>query len=325
MEYRNCIRKLAHLLLAFGLFSANADPVFAQTIPLCETNVGVPGQLLDGYHGMVYSPVAFASVRTGGAQFQAYPDLQDGQGVLVSAGGFVIAARGEGTIANENLASDEGLIQFLQSDGTLVHECRVEIVAYDPVLHDLGKIQVGDCSGTLVAGLPLLVAGHAQVWAFPEEFAENSISPVNIADTSILSSSSIYLIGKTAGMVIHARITGQVGGTNQISLCPFTIFRPNEAFGASGLKVTDLCNDVNGLPMQFAVDQIAVVPIMDDTGLTVEDYWISISAEQVIEFVGRDQAQNAWIIKGITPGTGSLTFIPKLDKPQAQGCEVVVE
>jgi hypothetical protein len=324
MQYRNCIRKLAHFLLAFGLFSANAAPVFAQTIPLCETNVGVPGQLLDGYHGMVYSPVAFEHVRTEGAQFEAYSDLQDGLGVLVSAGSLVSASQDERTVANENRASDEGLIQFLQSNGTIAHQCRVVIVAYDPSLHDMATLQVGDCDLTQLAGLPQLVVDHAQVLAFAHEFEEISIAPVRIADTSTLSASSIYLVAKSVGVVVIAAIRGNFGEERSIRLCPFTAISPQEAFGDRGLNDEQICKDVNNMPMRLAVGQTAILVMPQGAEHPVSFTDFAISAPDVLETLGYEKMGNSWTIKAVAPGTSSLTAVTS-DGLQAMGCEVVVQ
>jgi hypothetical protein len=329
MQYRNCIRKLAHFLLAFGLFSANAARVFAQAIPQCETNVGVPGQLLDGNYGIVYSPVAFDRVEITGERVGAVSELRDGFGVLLGAGNFPHEPQEELSIAKFDLTADEALIAFAQRNGAIVHTCRVKVVAYEPAVHDFAAIKVGDCDLTQLAGLPQLVVDHAQVWTFSQDFEEFSVLSSQIADFSTYSTRVFNLQARSPGLFMLAVNWGKTDNSHTISLCPFTVVSAEDTLGDHGLNDNDICRDVNGGLMRLFVGQTAL--FSKSYGANPDSVYdeVETSTQSVLVVVGTDELQNAWIIKAIAPGTSSVTARTwdrfQDDGLQVKSCEVVVE
>jgi hypothetical protein len=317
------IKALAAVLAVFGLLAIKPSPVFANANVLCETNVGIKGQLLDGYNGMVYSPVAFDQMKTVGSPLQYWNENKDGLGVLVFAGDMLGTSKVDAA-GNAALAGNQALVTFTQGDGTVVHQCQVEVVTYDPAQHDLAKLQVGDCSMTQLAGMTQLVAGHAQVWVFPPDFEEISASPWRIADTSTLSASSFYLVAKTAGAVLITAIRRKFGEDRSISLCPFNVVTPQQAFGEQGLSDDEMCKDVKGAPVRLTVGQTAILPMSQGEEHPVSFTDFAISAPDVLASLGYEKTGNSWTITAIAPGTSSLTALTP-DGLHAMGCEVVVE
>lgn len=312
------IKALVAVLAVFSLLAIKATPAFAEAPALCETNVGVPGQLLDGFDGMVYSPVAFDQMKTVGSPLQYWNENKDGLGLLVFAGDMLGTSKVD-AVGNAALAANQALVTFTQGDGTVVHQCQVEIVAYDPALHDLAKLQVGDCSMTQLAGMTQLVAGHAQVWVFPPDFEEISASPWRIADTSTLSASSFYLLAKTAGAVVITAIRGEFGEDRSISLCPVNVIDQHQAFGEQGISDDVICKDATGAPMRLHMGQSAAISIPYG-----KDHELATSSPSLLDVSRFDESRNTRMITAIAPGISSITMIT-VDGLQGIGCEVVVQ
>ncbi len=189
------------LWLVLGLIAGGGTPVAAQSVEAvpagmapCRTTAGGDGLLFRGLYGMVYSPVDFAQARTEATGLTVIDALRDGPGV-VAVGGRAPAPT-DGEAPDEAV---EAVVTFLSGDGQLVHSCAVQVVPFDASLNDLAQLRSGACDLKRVAGLPHLLAGHAQVWETPLALAEAAIGPVRTADISTLSDRRLYVIGQSPG------------------------------------------------------------------------------------------------------------------------------
>lgn len=322
------------LWLVFGLAVVGGSPTASQTVDgeteavlPCVTNVGHDGQLLAATLGLIYSPVAFDSAQTDHPALFLDTEGRGRPGVL-ACGDCGPTGRQKGDDLSTATKARKALVEFTDSSDTVVHHCSVEIVDFDPAVHDLAELQAGDCNFTVAAGLSHLLAGHGQVLEFPQEQNEVGISPPYVADIATLSSRQVYLLGKSPGLatLIWMRKT-EVGATS-VNLCPIQVFSATDTLGVPKFEDKDICIDQTGVPMRLAVGQIVTVPLVrNDAGEVIfGDFEFSIGADAVADAksIMNDDGSKGLTIEAVGKGTTSLTIIPD-NGMRPQGCEIVVE
>jgi hypothetical protein len=313
------------LLLILGLAATEVAPVAAQTvanpveIPACRTTAGEDGLLFQGMFAMVYAPVEFESVRAEEGKLSLFPEVRDELGMLAES---------------KPGAATRAVIEFLAADGTVVHQCAVTGVTFDPEVQDLAQLQTGDCNLSLVAGRPQLVVGHAQVWeinwalppardAFGRARVEVGISDPSIADMSRFSERQLYLLGKSPGVTVLGSVVEEQDSSHSINLCPINVLTPAEVIGAEGPEDKDLCHDANGVPMRLSVGQTATMELREGDAQGIEVSEASTAAPDIADFSFAEGGTGA-TVKGLAPGSTSITLY-NTDAFIAQHCEVSVE
>jgi hypothetical protein len=300
------------LLLILGLGATDGAPVAAQTDPpaptACKTTAGDDGLLFQGFYGMVHSPVEFETIRVEDGRLTFYPELRDGLGSLAFGG---------------PVTANEAFVEFLAADGKVVHQCVVKIVAFDPEVHELTRLQAGDCKLKLVAGRQQLMAGHAQVWEFPQKPSERDIAPPLVADISTISNTRLYLLGKSPGVAVLAWTVDEADASQLINLCPIKVASPSEALGDDGPEDKDLCRDASGVQMRLSVGQTATMEFRDGDGQFIEFQEVVTAAPDIAEFSFAADGPGA-TLRGVAPGSTSITLLNH-DATIVQNCEVVVE
>jgi hypothetical protein len=310
------IRALTTLLAVIVLLAIKPAPVFAEAPMLCETNVGVPGQLFYRYSGMVYAPVAFEKIRIVGEPFRYQIENKDGLSVFVHAS---VPHDPDDAETNLGLAENESSVEFMQDNGRVAYQCRVQFVHLDPIMHEVAALRSGDCNMTQMAGLPQLTDGHSQVWALQEDFEEIRVTPPDIVNVTRLSARSFYLLPRRPGLVVVEVVRSVFDKERATSLCPFTVVTRQIALGVNGLKDQEICKDANGLPLRLSVGQSTEFPLSFD-----EEHEFATSAPTILDASRFDPVRNTMTIMGLAPGTSSLTVIT-VDGLQAKGCVVKVE
>jgi hypothetical protein len=306
-------------LLALGLAVAvlGAVPGRAQTVPPCRTTAGGDGLVFEGTYALIFAPVAFETVMTDAPEIVIVPEVRDGLGVLASG---------------DKVTAGSAVVDFL-TGGAVVHQCAVEVVAFDPQVHDPAQLQAGNCDLSVVAGRPRLMAGHGQVldidgapmptldaFGQPRSQIEMAISNPSIADFSALTDSRIYLLGKTTGLTSLLWMTAKADETFAINLCPITVVVPADVFGLEGPSEQDLCQDAEGGPMRLVVGQATGMRFPESQGMEV---WEStIAAPSIAEF-SFAQGGKSGTVEAHKPGTTSITLFGE-DEAVAVHCEVVV-
>ncbi|MCU0905120.1 MAG: pilus assembly protein N-terminal domain-containing protein [Tabrizicola sp.] len=320
--------------LVLGLAVVGGSPAASQTadseaeaVAPCVTNVGPGGQLLSETLGLIYSPVAFDAARTEETALSLSSEGGGSPGVLVCSE-CGPTGRPKGDDLSIPAKTRNALVEFTDSNDTVVHKCAVEIVDFDPAVHDLTELQVGDCDFTVLAGLSHLLAGHAQVLEFPQEHDSVGIWPPYVADQSTLSSRETYLLGKSPGLatLIWERKTAE--RLTSVNLCPVQVVSAIDALGVPKFEDKDICLDQNGVPMRLGVGQVVSVPLArNDAGDVIfGDFEFSIAADAVADAksVKDDSGSKSLTIEAVGKGTTSFTIIPD-NVMQPQGCEIIVE
>jgi Flp pilus assembly secretin CpaC len=308
------------ILFAFGLLFGTGLSATAQdaggVVPPCRTTAGPEGRLFVDTYAMVHSPVPFATATAVDGAVTLVPEVRDASGMLLM-GGLPRFSPEYGTGA----AVDE--IVFQDEAGQTVHQCRVELIAFDPAVHKLADLQSGDCNLRLLAGLPRLLAGHAQVWETPSDFSELLVDNPAIGDISTLSERRLYLLGKSPGIVVLVWIGGEPGAFTSINFCPFEVLGSGDALAAQAIGENDLCRDDAGQPMRLKVGQTARLHLNDPAGSPLEVWEASIAAPRIADFRFLGSAREA-TVTGSAPGSTSVTLFGAGGTP-VLACEIVVE
>jgi hypothetical protein len=293
--------------LAVGLTFAllGSGQLEAQTVPPCKTTAGDSGLFFAGTFALIFSPVAFDEVRSQGAEIQVFSDIRDGLGVLAYLG----------------KASEDNLVEFL-ADGAVAHQCQGRIVEFDPKRHDTAQLQSGDCGWQLVSGRKELLAGHAQVLEFPEDFSEISISAPRDVDISTLSSRLLYLHGNAPGLAVIAWFVEGEPGAYTINLYPITAISPEAVLAAGGPADAELCQDADGAPMRLGVGQVAGMEFRDAAGNEMEYGEASMADPTAVEFSFKDTRSAT--VTGLAPGWTSPTLVA-YNLELVTTCEILVE
>jgi hypothetical protein len=293
--------------LAVGLTFAllGSGQLEAQTVPPCKTTAGDSGLFFAGTFALIFSPVAFDEVRSQGAEIQVFSDVRDGLGVLSYLG----------------KPSEDSVVEFV-AEGAVVHQCLGRIVAFDPKRHDMAQLQSGDCGWQLVSGRKELLAGHAQVLEFPEDFSEISISAPRDVDISTLSSRLLYLHGNAPGLAVIAWFVEGEPGAYTINLCPITAISPEAVLAAGGPTDAELCQDADGAPMRLGVGQVARMAFRDAAGDAMEYQEAAMADATVAEF-NFDDTRGARVT-GLAAGWTSLTLVA-YSSEMVTTCEIIVE
>lgn len=324
MSVLRCPVSTGVLWLVLGLIAGGGTSVAAQSVEAvpagmapCRTTAGGDGLLFRGLYGMVYSPVDFAQARTEATGLTVIDALRDGPGV-VAVGGSAPAPT-DGEAPDEAV---EAVVTFLSGDGQLVYSCAVQVVPFDASLNDLAQLRSGACDLKRVAGLPHLLAGHAQVLETPLALSEADIGPRSTADMSILSDRRLYLIGQAPGPTAVLWTAEAADGSMPVNLCPFVVESPGAVFGPGGPKDEDLCKDEAGAPIRLAVGQTARTGFRDDNGQLIEFQEGAVAEPAIVDLRFTDGGKGA-MIEGLTPGSTSLTLL-SYDATVAKNCEIVV-
>jgi hypothetical protein len=300
------------LLWILGLGATDGAPVAAETDPpalaACKTTAGDDGLLFQDYHGMVHSPVEFETVRAEGSKLTFFPDMRDRLGSLAKAGPD---------------AAPEAVVEFVAADGTTVHQCVVKIVAFDPEVNELQRLQAGDCNLKLVAGRAQLMAGHGQVVELPQDLADATIGPISVAYYSPIIDRSLYLLGKSPGMAVLVWMAPEAEGAGGVNLCPLTVADPVVVLGAGGPDDKDLCRDANDAPIRLSVGQTAKTEFRDTDGKDTEFIDYVPAAPRIADF-SIDFGMTSGTVIGRAPRSTSITLFRR-DGSVGLQCEVVVE
>lgn len=206
--------------LAFGLTFAvlGAVPGEAQTVPPCKTTAGEDGLVFEGTYALIHAPVAFDTVTSDAPEIGIVPELESGLTVLALVG---------------KASADSVVVEFL-ADEAVVHQCAVTVVAFDPTIHYLARLEAGDCNLQLVAGNPQLVASHAQVLEAPREFWQLANTAEEVAKVSTLSARRLYMWGEAPGLTVLVWLEKDDLGSFAINICPMSVVSSTDGFGAKG-------------------------------------------------------------------------------------------
>ncbi|OYW51776.1 MAG: hypothetical protein B7Z10_05520 [Rhodobacterales bacterium 32-66-7] len=307
------------VFLVLGLSFLAVTPAAAQTVgeatEACETTAGPEGLLFAGTYAMVHAPVDFETARTAYPGVELVIPVRDGPGMLAFG------------IEGETSDADDNQVEFLDANGKVVHQCTVETVAFDPAIHKLAQLQDGDCNLKQAAGLPQLLAGHAQVWEVPRDLSEVSVNDTYIANLATMSARTIYLLGKTPGVVVFVWLEGEPDVTYSANLCPFEVLSVAEALGAAGIANPDICRDANGAMLGLSVGQTAQINLGDYAGDQVDDWEGMIAKETVADVVDYVGIPAGIVIEALAPGSTSVFFFSVTEEGESQShiCELVVE
>jgi hypothetical protein len=301
-------------LFACGLVLSLPGTAQAQSVPLCRTTAGDDGVVFEGTFSLIDAPVAFASAIFDVEGVQEYVTFRHGRTVLVQA------IENRPGRAFEPYAAK---LAFSAADGAIVHECAVRVVAYDPRVHDPAQLQAGDCNLTVIAGLPHLVMGHAQVIEMPRAFEKAVSGAPGIVGLTPLFERRIYSLGKRPGMTVLAWSERKPTGRLAVNLCPVPVASPTEGFGPDGPGDDVLCRDEQGAPMRLAVGQTARMVFRDARGQAMKYAEQSVANPAVAGFRFEPGARAGTVV-GLVRGSTSLTLLT-LDGETIVTCEIFVE
>jgi hypothetical protein len=294
-------------LFALGLALSLPGAVQAQTVPPCRTTAGEEGLLFEGTFSLIESPVDFEAVTSLPDHLKLFPDLRDGLAVLA---------------IGEHGPADRAVVVFT-AGGDEVHRCGVEIEKFDPNIHDRALLQSGDCTLSVVAGLPQLVMSHAQVIERPRAFEKLGVAAPDIADLATLSDRRVYLLGKMPGTTALVWAERAPSGSLDINLCPLLVASPEAGFGPDGPADDVLCQDESGAPTRLSVGQTARLVFRDANG-KVREYGENLVANPEVADFSFEFGAEAGTVTGVGPGSTSLTLLT-LDGETAVNCEISVE
>lgn len=315
---------LPTLLIAAVVFMGwSTGPTAAQTdfsisteVPACVTNLGSEGRLINGVPGMVFAPGHFDDVTITGTALEIFPTLRNELGVLIREEAFAKAGSAQ---------LEKAMVEFSRKDGMVVHRCNVEEVAYEPDFQDIERLQVGNCSFKLVAGMPTLIQGHLQVWEASVDAADFDVGPRAVMDVSSLSETMFMLVGKSPGISVVVWSENGEGDMSKTNLCPFRTLSTSEMRGTDSLADASLCRDTDGNPMRLSVGQNVTMrmPESDGRGFTIDEY--ALGDPKIARGTWSTAQVRLPVITGISPGTTSIIMLGYSSGVQARSCVVRVE
>jgi hypothetical protein len=315
-------------ILAFGsnAVAAQDSTETPPTLPPCQTNVGPDGAMLAGYYGMIYAPVAFDRVTAEGSGVTV-TDLRDGLGVL-SALGFVPMKKGAQPPLPVFNAAGEPVVRlrFVADTDTVVHACEVHVVTFDPAQYNMARMRIGTCDARLVAGMPELWAGHAQVWQSRGRNAGNFVARVKAMDTVTLDDDLVLQIGQVPGVAQMVWAQNRQDGTLQISLCPLEVVAATVGDAPRPIDDQYLCKDPQGKPLRLTAGEVATVRPLKADGSAFETTEYMLQEPEIAKATGFDKAYHGPIVQGVAAGSTSVVMLGfESNKQVALVCEVVVE
>ena len=310
------------VLLALCGNSLAAQNSEMSQLPPCETNVGSDGEMLEGFDGMIYAPVAFDQVKMEGGGLTVIAGLRDGLGVLARSG-FLPTKKGDQPPPEVLNERGEPIVrlEFIAGTDRVVHVCHVHLVAFDPARHDMAKLQRGNCDLKLVAGMAELRVGHVQAWQMPGDSEGNFVAPKTVMDLMTLDYGLVMPSGNAPGVALMGWTQKQQDGTQRTSLCPFEVMAAQEP-----IDDKYLCKDVQGKPLRLAVGAVATVMPLNADGTAFETNQYMLQDPTIAKATGFDKANHGPIVQGVRAGSTSVALLSGFSgKIVAAVCEVVVE
>ena len=305
---------IGFLILSGSAVLAQTLGATAEDVRACKTNLGSQGHWMSGLPGMVYAPVAYDDVKVAGTDLEVAPQVRNGLGVFV----------GPAFNAKEPAMAPTALVEFLRGNEGVVYRCTVSIVAYEPDLQDIETLKVGDCNLKLVAGLPQLMVGHAQVWEVPQDAEDFVFGPYKVMDASTLAARMFMPLGFSPGVSMVLWTTRNQDGGFHANLCPFRVFPVPKAGGLQSMGEKDLCQDSSGIPMRLSVGQEVTlqIPEGDERAFAMDEY--ALADPTIVESQGWNKVTKTPILKAISPGTTSVVLLSNAGGVQARVCEIQV-
>lgn len=319
--YRSICPYMYYFSLVFATLGLIATHGHAQSVPpntpVCLTNTGSEGKLFAGLYGTVVSPVPYANIQTNNESLTIYPSIRSGLGAVAypgevrgvySKGGPIENAAPKGTVTE---------LQFIQDDGAVVHRCWVEVIEFDPDVHDLDTTTVGNCTLQQLDGFADLLNGHAQIFEISGELSEIASVPERIVKVSPLTTRIIKVLGQSKGRGNFVWMVKNNGITDIGGICPLEVKSANEVSIEQLLKETPVCLDVNGTPLALAVGDTATLSLSEFAPSI--DHWAGaliqndppIMITTQMDIASRNEIDEFAIV---AKSVGSVTLIRELEK-----------
>ncbi|WP_298846798.1 hypothetical protein [uncultured Ruegeria sp.] len=249
------------------LLLIGACPVVAKTniesaafvVPECQTNVDEKGSLIAGLLGTASAPVEYDNVLTDHESISIFPRSRSGLNVEVQASKHFGLGTSNVSVDTSNFLPSI-ILTFVRREQSIAHICSVQIVEYDPDLHETATIQFGECSLKQVSGAEVLLPGHVQICESPEQLDEVSGRPLSFVDVVPITGRFIQVRGQSEGLGVFSWNSGLVEGADSDvhelrSICPVWVVERAPAEVDHLLQTTPLCQDIDGKDLEMKVGE----------------------------------------------------------------------
>ena len=292
---------------------AQSDTTDAMAIPACTTSTGIKGKLFTGLFGTITSPESFDTIETNNEDFTAYTSVKSGlenlvhpgvEGDIVTRGGVTKDFSSEGTVT---------ILKYIRDNNTVAHQCAVEVIDFNPDLHELSATSFGNCDLKQLHGFSQLIPDHIQIYETPEEIVEMAFAPEDIIGIFKLPSSIVEIVdvyGRSPGIGNFMWMSGRPGNYYLAGICPFEVENPDTALLEQEVENALKCRDVKNEPLMLKVGDTATLSLSEYTR-NIDRRGMFFQASRPIAITSsldtlRDEKADMFDIKAIIKGTMTL-------------------
>jgi len=214
---------LTSTIAFLSIFMANT--AVADEIPPCTTNTDTDGTVFGGFFATVDPQVTFETVTTDNAQISIFASVRLGTAVIVHGGTYRGPYSAEGAANDPAAGGDAAIFTFRNETGAPVHECKINVMPFDPTTWAIEDTGLGDCASSILEGPDTLTVGSTQLVQVNGSHTETAAAPSAVIGMLTTSAETFELHGISSGHG-HYLWTGDDTGNGTLrGLCPVTVTR----------------------------------------------------------------------------------------------------